>query len=217
MFTGIVEEVGTVLSIRREGDLARLRIEAPLVSADTKLGDSVAINGACLTVTEIDSGQLSFDAIRETLDRTSLGDLVETSRVNLERAMRAGGRLDGHIVQGHVDGVGTVRSLVKKGDDVVLLVGCAEEIADQLVDKGSVTIDGVSLTVVRAHEDAFDVALIPHTLRETTLAGLEPGRHVNLEVDILGKYVKTYVERLLHRSGVLAPQSPAARVSDGTR
>jgi riboflavin synthase len=205
------------LSVEAQGKGARIVIDAPDLVASVGLGDSVAINGACLTVTEIDSGQLSFDAIRETLDRTSLGDLVETSRVNLERAMRAGGRLDGHIVQGHVDGVGTVRSLVKKGDDVVLLVGCAPEISEQLVDKGSVTIDGVSLTVVRAHEDAFDVALIPHTLRETTLAGLEPGRHVNLEVDILGKYVKTYVERLLHLRGLVAPESPAARVSDEAR
>jgi riboflavin synthase len=197
MFTGIIEEVGTIVSVVREGDLARLRIRAPLVSSDTALGDSVAVSGACLTVTEIDGDTLSFDAVRETLDRTAVGDLGESSRVNLERAMLAGARLDGHIVQGHVDGVGTVRAFERRGQDVVLEIGCGPGIAGQLVDKGSVTIDGVSLTVVSAREDWFDVVLIPHTLAETTLADFVPSRRVNLEVDILGKYVKTYVERTL--------------------
>jgi riboflavin synthase len=206
MFTGIIEEVGTVESVKLEGDLARLVVRAPLVSSDTSLGDSVAVNGACLTVTQIDGERVSFDAVRETLDKTAIGDLAASSAVNLERAMIAGGRLDGHIVQGHVDGVGTVRAFERNGDDVVLLVECEASIAGHLVDKGSVTIDGVSLTVVTAQDDAFDVVLIPHTLAETTLGAFAPGRRVNLEVDILGKYVKTYVERTLagHRDSAAA-------------
>ena len=217
MFTGIIEEVGTIEAVEREGDLVRLRVHAPLVSSDTALGDSVSVSGACLTVTRIAGERLSFDAVRETLDCTSVGELVPGSRVNLERAMRAGGRLDGHIVQGHVDGVGTVRAFDRNGDDVVLLVGCESTIADQLVDKGSVTIDGVSLTVVTAQADAFDVVLIPHTLAATTLSDLAPGRRVNLEVDILGKYVKTYVERTLARAGISTPGGRVASVGDANR
>jgi riboflavin synthase len=218
MFTGIIEEVGTVESVSLEGDLARLRIRAPLVSSDTALGDSVSVSGACLTVTEIDGETLSFDAVRETRDCTAVGDLVASSRVNLERAMLAGARLDGHIVQGHVDGVGRVEALDRHGDssgsqDVILRVGCGEAIAGQLVDKGSVTIDGVSLTVVTAQDEGFDVALIPHTLAETTLSDYTRGRRVNLEVDILGKYVKAYVERTLaqHESGARAPSGAVNR------
>lgn len=201
MFSGIVEEVGQIESVAPEGQLVRLQVLAPLVSEGVSLGDSIAINGTCLTVTRFDGPHLCFDAVRETLECTNLGDLVAGSTVNLERALRAGGRLDGHIVQGHVDGVGEVRSLEKSGDDVRLLVGCAPEIAELLVDKGSVTIDGVSLTVVKAEPEGFDVALIPHTLAETTLGEMAPGRRVNLEVDILGKYVKAYLDRTLARDG----------------
>jgi len=197
MFTGIIEAVGEVSSVSREGDLAHFSIRAGAAAEGVSLGDSVAVNGVCLTVTAIDGDRLDFDAVRETLERSSLAGLAVGSKVNLERAMRAGGRLDGHIVQGHVDGVGTVERFEREGDDVRLLIGCEREIAELLVDKGSVTIDGVSLTVVTAQPDGFDVVLIPHTLAETNLGDCSPGRRVNLEADILGKYVKTYLDRTL--------------------
>jgi riboflavin synthase len=197
MFTGIIEAVGEVTSVEREGDLARLSIRAGPAADGVGLGDSVAVNGVCLTVTTLDDDRLDFDAVRETLERSALADLAAGSKVNLERAMRAGGRLDGHIVQGHVDGVGTVTQLERQGDDVRLLIACERELAELLVDKGSVTIDGVSLTVVTAERQGFDVVLIPHTLTETTLGQCAPGQRVNLEADILGKYVKTYLDRTL--------------------
>ena len=205
MFTGIVETVGEVESVSPEGDLVRLRVRARRASEGVALGDSVAVNGVCLTVTGVDGERLGFDAVRETLERSALSDLEPGARVNLERAMRADGRLDGHIVQGHVDGVGRVRRLERRGDDVQLYVECDPELAGLLVDKGSVAIDGVSLTVVRAEPQGFDVALIPHTLAETTLSGCRPGQRVNLEADILGKYVKTYLDRTLSRHLQRAP------------
>ena len=196
MFTGIVESVGRVVERTPEGELTRLRVEAPAVTGGVKIGDSVAVNGACLTVVEVDPRHLVFEAVKETLDKTSLGGLSEGSAVNLERALRADARLDGHIVQGHVDGTGSVRALERRGDDVRLAVACGPEVAQYLVPKGSVAIDGVSLTVVGAGDDELDVALIPHTLEVTTLGGLRPGDTVNLEADVLGKYVKRYLERI---------------------
>jgi riboflavin synthase len=148
-------------------------------------------------VTAEQAGCLHFDVVRETVLRTSLGDLAVGSRVNLERAMRADGRLDGHIVQGHVDGTGRVERLERDGDDVRLYVACEREVTDNLVEKGSVAIDGVSLTVVGVSETGFDVALIPHTLEVTNLGGYKPGDRVNLEADVLGKYVKRYLDRVL--------------------
>lgn len=197
MFTGIVEHVGQIRGIDRDGELARLKIEAGPVSEGTKLGDSIAVFGACLTITEINGTVLSFEAIPETLERTRLGALKAGDAVNLERAMSAGARFDGHLVQGHIDGVGKVRRFDRGGDDVELEIECDPELAGQLVDKGSVTIDGVSLTVVAAQADAFHVALIPHTLDVTTLSELEVGSAVNLEVDLFGKYVKRYLDRVL--------------------
>ena len=197
MFTGIIEVVGEVEAVPTAGGLMRLRVRAGRVSEGVRIGDSIAVNGVCLTVTGIDGERLDFDAIRESLDCSALGDLSAGSRVNLERAMQAGGRLDGHIVQGHVDGVGKVKRLERKGDDVQLFISCEPELAALLVDKGSVTIDGVSLTVVTAEPDGFDVVLIPHTLTETNLSECTPGRRVNLEADILGKYVKRYLDRTL--------------------
>lgn len=195
MFTGIVEAVAPVVSLEVDGELARLVLEAPEIAAGVKLGDSVAVNGCCLTVTAFGSGRLHFDAVRETLDKTSLGDLAPGARANLERALRADARLDGHVVQGHVDGTGRVRVLERAGDDVRLAVDCDAAIRRYLVPKGSVTIDGVSLTVVEVTGTGFDVALIPHTLAETNLGDREPGDRVNLEADILGKYVVHYLDR----------------------
>ena len=205
MFTGIIEAVGVVAGVSHEGDLARLRVQAGAVREGVELGDSIAVNGVCLTVTKIEGQTLEFDAVRETLERSALGALEEGAGVNLERAMRAGARLDGHIVQGHVDGMGTVKALEEAGQDVRLFIDCDASLAELLVDKGSVTIDGVSLTVVTAAPTSFDVVLIPHTLAETTLGNYQPGQRVNLEADILGKYVKTYVDRTLgHDQGTSA-------------
>lgn len=197
MFTGIIETRGSVEALRREAGSARLVVRTPQPVGDVRVGDSVAVNGACLTVTRVEGRTLSFDAVAETLDKTALADLRVGSEVNLERAMQAGARFDGHIVQGHVDGTGTVRSLERRREDVRLAIDCDPGFAALLVEKGSVAIDGVSLTVVGVETTGFDVALIPHTLSVTTLGALEPGRRVNLEADVLGKYVKRYVERVL--------------------
>ena len=197
MFTGIVEAVGRVVQVEPEGDLVRLVVEEPGIAGGVEVGDSVAVGGCCLTVTSVRGGRLCFDAVRETLDRTALGGLRPGSRVNLERALRADGRLDGHIVQGHVDGTGTVRALARDGDDVRLAIACGGEVSEFLVPKGSVAIDGVSLTVVGCDAAGFDVALIPHTLAVTTLGELQPGARVNLEADVLGKYVKRYLDRVV--------------------
>ncbi|MEE9609483.1 MAG: riboflavin synthase [Myxococcota bacterium] len=197
MFTGIIETVGQVAEVDSRGDLCRLWIEAPSIAGAVAVGDSVAVGGGCLTVTAAEGGRLCFEAVQETLARTCLGDLAVGARVNLERALRAGGRLDGHIVQGHVDGTGRVREVGRDGDDVRLVIDCEREIADLLVEKGSVAVDGVSLTVVGVEERGFDVALIPHTTKQTTLGALRPGERVNLEADVLGKYVKRYLERIL--------------------
>ncbi len=197
MFTGIVETVGVVEEVEPADGLTRLVIDASPISEDLEVGDSVAVNGGCLTVTANRGGRLSFEAVRETIECTSLGDLKVGSRVNLERAVRAGDRLDGHIVQGHVDGVGTVREMIRDGNDVRLQIDCDPELADCVVEKGSITVDGVSLTVAALLQSGFEVALIPHTLEATTLSDRQPHDRVNLEADVLGKYVKRYLERVL--------------------
>lgn len=196
MFTGIIEDIGELVAIESRGESRRLRIRSSHFESGVSLGDSIAVNGACLTVCAIDGTEFSFDAVAETLECTALGSLSAGDRVNLERAMRADGRFDGHIVQGHVDGVGTVRALEREAEDVRLFIECAPDFADLLVDKGSVAIHGVSLTVVKVCEKEFEVALIPHTLQETTLGELGPGTPVNLEADVLGKYVKQYLSRI---------------------
>ncbi len=206
MFTGIVEALGEVMKIEASGELVRLVIRAPDVTEGVHIGDSVAINGTCLTVTALDERDLEFQAVRETLEKTNLGDLAAGHGVNLERAMRAGGRLDGHIVQGHVDGTGTVARLERDGDDVRFHVDCDPSFASLVIDKGSVCIDGVSLTVVGVREDGFDVALIPHTLEVTTLGRRRPGERVNLEADVIGKYVVRYLERIGAGTSPLRPR-----------
>jgi riboflavin synthase len=200
VFTGIIECVGTVESLRPLGSAARIVVRAPSIASELRVGDSIAVSGACLTVTEVEGETFALDAIPETLERTALGELTPGSPVNLERALRAGGRLDGHIVQGHVDATGRVRDLARAGDDVRLAIDCPGELADALVPKGSVAVDGVALTVVNVEAKGFDVALIPYTLEATTLGRLEPGRRVNLEADVLGKYVRRHVERILGKA-----------------
>ena len=196
MFTGIIETVGRVASVEAQGEKTRLAIEAAAVTDGLPVGASVAVNGTCLTVVAVSASQVIFEVVRETLDRSSLGDLRSGSRVNLERALRADGRLDGHIVQGHVDGTGRVRAIERQGDDVRFAVDCEPEFAALLVPKGSIAIDGVSLTLVQVGVAGFDVALIPHTLAATNLADRQPGDRVNLEADVLGKYVQKYLERI---------------------
>jgi len=208
MFTGIVETVGKIVRLEQGESLTGIVVDAPPMCAGLKLGDSIAVNGACLTVVTIDHGRLTFQAVAETLARTNLGELATGSGVNLERAMRADQRLDGHIVQGHVDAVGRVRALERRDADVRLFIDCDPTFSALLVDKGSVAVDGVSLTVVHVDSRGFDVALIPHTLEATTLGHRRTGDRVNLEADVLGKYVKHYVERILgDRSG----SQPAGR------
>jgi riboflavin synthase len=183
VFTGLVREVGTVVSL----DGGRLRIASSIEAA---IGDSVAIDGVCLTVVDGDRSTLAFDAVPETLARTTLGQLVPGAAVNLEPALRAGEALGGHYVQGHVDGVGRVRSVEPEGDGKRLWVDPPAEILRYCAEKGSVAVDGVSLTVAAVDGEGFAVALIPHTLEATTLGSLAPGDEVNLEADVLAKYVE---------------------------
>ncbi|MCW2831609.1 MAG: riboflavin synthase [Aeromicrobium sp.] len=196
MFTGLVEEKGTIAAVDDLGDSVRLTIRGPVVTSDAGHGDSIAVNGCCLTVMTQDGETFGADVMKESLDKTSLGDLGVGDEVNLERATRAGARLGGHIVQGHVDGTGRVIDRTASEHWEVVRIGLPPTLAKYLVDKGSVTVDGTSLTVVEVVDGAepwFSVSLIPTTLADTTLGGKAPGDRVNLEVDILAKYV----ERLL--------------------
>jgi riboflavin synthase len=191
VFTGLIEEGGRVAAIHPGEQGARLEVEASLVLEGLEPGDSVAVNGTCLTAVEIGPSRFAVDCVAETLRRTSLGGLAVGDRVNLERPMRLGDRLDGHLVQGHVDGVGTVRAATPEGESTVLEVSAPPELLRYVVEKGSVAVDGVSLTVAGRLPDAFTVALIPHTMSVTTLGPQALGRAVNLEVDVVAKYVES--------------------------
>jgi riboflavin synthase len=194
MFTGIVEELGTVAGVEDQGDSIRLTVHAQHVLADAGLGDSIAVNGCCLTVADKDGDTWTADVMQETLDKTSLAGVRAGDRVNLERAVTPTTRLGGHIVQGHVDGVGTVVSRTPSEHWEVVEVSMPPELARYLVDKGSITVDGVSLTVVEARADGFTVSLIPETLARTTLGSRQVGDRVNLEVDILAKHVEKLLQ-----------------------
>lgn len=194
MFTGIVAEVGRVVGSGRTDKGRRLTIEAPNTTEDLKVGDSVAVNGICLTAVSIDFPRFEVEAVAETLARTNLGGVREGSSVNLERPVRVGGRLDGHIVQGHVDAAGVVISVQAEGESRRVKISIPEGLERYLVYKGSVAVDGVALTVTGVSEGSFDVALIPHTLEVTTLRDLEVGDSTNVEVDILAKYVERLLE-----------------------
>jgi riboflavin synthase len=197
VFTGIVEELGEVVGIERDGDLARLTVRGPVVSGDASRGDSIAISGVCLTVTGSAGGEFSADVMGETLERSSLGALVPGAPVNLERPMRPDGRLGGHIVQGHVDGTGVVLARRSATNWETVRISVPPRLARYLVEKGSVAVDGISLTISGLGdadgEYWFEVSLIPETLRRTTLGCRQAGEVVNLEVDMIAKYV----ERLL--------------------
>lgn len=193
MFTGIVEELGTVAAIEDQGDAVRLSIRAERVLEDVELGDSIAVNGCCLTVTQVADGVWTADVMRQTLDATSLGALPVGARVNLERAATLSTRMGGHLVQGHVDAVGEILSRTPSEHWEVVTVSLPSTLAPYLVDQGSITVDGVSLTVVEAGEDQFTVSLIPETLTRTTLGSRVPGESVNLEVDVIAKHVAKLV------------------------
>lgn len=193
MFTGLIECTGTVRGMKRSADRAVLELQAPLPVKEIRIGDSIAVNGACLTVTAMQGDQFSFDVSPETVSRTSLADLQPGSRVNIERALSFGGRLDGHLVTGHVDCLGRLESSTQQGNAVRLGFSLPRDYAQLLVEKGSVAIDGISLTVNSVTETGFSVSIIPLTLEKTTLAAITVGRQVNIETDIIGKYVARLV------------------------
>jgi riboflavin synthase len=194
MFTGIIREVGVVRRVERSGGGARLAIEAPKSRPSLVLGGSIAVDGVCLTVTALEGDAFSADAVPETLDRTRLGGVGPGTPVNLELPLRVGDLLDGHLVQGHVDGVGTVARIADRGAQRELTVRVDRALAPYLAEKGSVAVNGVSLTVTAVGDDTFSVALIPTTLAETNLAGAGPGATVNIEVDVLARYVARLAE-----------------------
>ena len=190
MFTGIVEEMGIIKSIRKGASSAVLEIQAQVVLEDVHIGDSIAVNGVCLTATSFTPTTFTADVMHETLNRSSLANLRPGSRVNLERAMAANGRFGGHIVAGHVDGVGTVLQTRKDDNAIWYTIGASPEVLRYVVEKGSITIDGISLTVAKVTDADFSISAIPHTVAVTVLQDRKPGDTVNLETDIIGKYVE---------------------------
>ena len=193
MFTGIVEEIGIIKGIYKGDVSCRLTLQGEKIFDDLKLGDSVAVNGVCLTVCSINQNTFDADVMHETLNRSSLGELQAGSRVNMERAMPANGRFGGHIVSGHIDGVGTIASNKKDGIAVRVRVKAEGSILKYMIIKGSIAIDGISLTVTDVGKDCFEVSLIPHTGQRTTLLDKKVGDKVNLEADVIGKYVEKFI------------------------
>ena len=190
MFTGIVEEVGTIKEIKKGSKSAILTIKGDVVTKDSKLGDSIAVNGVCLTVTSLSGNIFTSDVMAETMRRTSLGDLSAGSKVNLERAMAANGRFGGHIVSGHIDGTGTIQNFLREDNAVWVTIRAESKIQKYIIEKGSIAIYGISLTVAYVDESCFKVSIIPHTASETTLLSKKVGDVVNLENDVVGKYVE---------------------------
>lgn len=195
MFTGIIEEIGTVRNIRRGRNSVALTIGAPHIVEGTRIGDSIAVNGICLTVTDMQTDSFSADVMHETMNRSSLASLVAGQRVNLERAMPADGRFGGHIVSGHVDGMGQIADI--RQDDVAVwyMIRAEDGILRYVVEKGSIAVDGISLTVAKMRDDSFLVSTIPHTVRNTILQDKKLGDSVNLECDVIGKYVERLMKK----------------------
>lgn len=190
VFTGIVEECGTVLDVLKNGVSGSVQIQASTVLEGTKTGDSIAVNGVCLTVTKLTKSSFTADVMAETFRRTNLGSLGKNSRVNLERAMVADGRFGGHIVSGHIDGTGVISRIKEEGNAVWIYISAPQSILNLIVEKGSVAVDGISLTVAAVSDKEFAVSVIPHTRENTALSGKKTGAVVNLENDIIGKYVQ---------------------------
>lgn len=190
VFTGIVEECGTVLDVLKNGVSGSVQIQASTVLEGTKTGDSIAVNGVCLTVTKLTKSSFTADVMAETFRRTNLGNLGKNSRVNLERAMAADGRFGGHIVSGHIDGTGIISRIKEEGNAVWIYISAPQSILNLIVEKGSVAVDGISLTVAAVSDKEFAVSVIPHTRENTALSGKKTGAVVNLENDIIGKYAQ---------------------------
>jgi riboflavin synthase len=195
VFTGIVRELGVIADAKEAAGGRALVVRAPETASDVAVGDSIAINGCCLTAAALDGEDISFHAVPETIRRTTLGGIEPGDRVNVEPARRAGAELGGHNVQGHVDAVGRIQSVEAEGEGLRVFVEAPDDVLRYCVAKGSITVDGVSLTIAELAEDAFAVALVPHTLAATTLSDLQPGRPVNLEADVLAKYVERLTAR----------------------
>jgi len=193
MFTGIIEDIGRVKSIEKRGAFGRIAVETALGLKDAKVGDSIAVNGACLTATSLSQGSFSADVSAETLKVTTLGALKPGDRVNLELALTLSKPLGGHLVTGHVDGVGVIRKKTSSGENLVIEVAASKEVMAQVVKKGSVTVDGISLTVAELLPDSFTIAVIPHTLEKTNLLTRPEGSKVNIETDLIGKYVQKFL------------------------
>jgi riboflavin synthase len=210
MFTGIIEELGRVRAVTPNAGGVRVEIDASTVLQDAVIGASIAVNGCCLTVVEIGDGWWAADAVTETLERTSLGTLQVGDRVNLERPVRLDDRLGGHLVQGHVDGVGALVGRAPLPDGSTRMqFRMPDSQLRYIVEKGSITVDGISLTVAALHDDGFDVAVIPHTLAVTTLGAKQPGDPINLEVDVLAKYVERLLDHQAGPSGVSERAQPS--------
>lgn len=195
MFTGIIEEVGKIAQIKKQGEFAVVTINASRVLEDVHLGDSIAVNGVCLTVTSFTSSQFTADVMSETLKRTSLGELQPSSPVNLERAMATNGRFGGHIVSGHIDGTGEVAEITPADNSVWYRIKTSPKLLRYIIEKGSITIDGISLTVVDVNDESFRVSIIPQTIKETNLGSKKIGSIVNLENDIVGKYIEQFLTK----------------------
>ena len=204
MFTGLVEEVGTILRLERRGDGARLAVRARKVLEGTRVGDSIAVSGACLTVVELASDRFAVDVLPETLSRTTLGDARPGDAVNLERSLALGDRVGGHLVLGHVDAVAEVLTVNKRGETWELWIGLPAELAGCVAPKGSIAVDGISLTVTGVDDRGFGVGVIPHTMSETTLRAVKPGSAVNLEADVLARYALNSLRALGLAAGPVA-------------
>lgn len=210
MFTGLIQKVGTLAGKKPRGDGLLFTIKHDAWDSPLVKGESVAVQGVCLTVTAIRAGEFSCDVLNETVNRSNLGNKDNGAPLNLERALRGDERLGGHIVSGHVDGAGTVRAFDQKGSDWVLEIACDESLLWGMVPKGSIAIDGISLTLAELRPHSFTVHIIPHTLASTSLKALRKGHSVNLETDIIGKYVQRHLERLQPATGVTLDKLQAA-------
>lgn len=195
MFTGLVEEMGSVLRLEQRGDLCRLWVAAQVVLSDVKLGDSISVNGVCLTVTEFDGGRFAADVMPQTLRHSNLGELRPKALVNLERALMVGGRFGGHMVSGHIDGMVTLRSVRREGNALWYTFRADSSLMPYLVPRGSVALDGISLTVAAVEREGFSVSLIPHTLEQTALKAKGPGAKINMECDLVGKHIVQQLNR----------------------
>lgn len=206
MFTGLIEAVCTVKSARRSGNEMLLTIDLAGLADNGRIGDSIAINGACLTIAKLEGGIAAFELSGETLAKSTLGRLKPSSEVNIERAIKASDRFGGHFVQGHIDGTATIKAIDKRGEFADMKFAAKTNLLDQMVAKGSVAVDGISLTIARMDKDSFSVALIPETLNKTTLSRVKIGDEVNIETDIIVKAIKTQLEKILPQTQSLTTE-----------